>query len=183
MSQIATIVRQLSGAGTHYLKACEVTSVDQTARTVDCQPLDESAPLLACNLQGDQEGTDGMTLFPKVGSFVIVGLVDGADTGAVLLADELDAIDIKIGDQSLKITPDSFIFNGGKLGGLVNIDGLTDRLNAIESDINSLKQALSRWSPVPNDGGAALKGAIASWSSTRLRASKPSDYEDANVKH
>ena len=46
--------------------------------------------------------------------------------------------------------------NGGSLGGLVKVEDITTRLNLIEKDINKLKQAFTSWSPVPQDGGAAL---------------------------
>lgn len=183
MSQIAELIRRLSGDKDALLKLCTVTSVDRATRTVDCEPLDESAPILGVSLQGDQEGDNGFLLLPKVGSYVIVGLVDGQDTGAVLLTDELDALEVKIGDQSLTITAEGIIFNGGELGGLVNVEGLTSRLNAIEADINDLKQALTSWIPISGDGGGALKGSISPWAGKRLKQTKRGDYEDSKVKH
>ena len=76
MSQIAKLIGQLSGGAPAVLKACIVTYVDREARAVDCEPLDESAPILGCSLQGDQEGEDGFLLLPKVGSYVIVSSTD-----------------------------------------------------------------------------------------------------------
>lgn len=183
MSQIASLVRQLSGRTSPTLSLCTVTSVDRSARTVDCQPLDESAPILGVSLQGDSEGEDGLLLLPKVGAYVIVGFVDGQDTGAVLLTDELDALELKIGSQTLVVTEAGITLNGGKLGGVVKIEKLTQRLNAIEREINALKSALGGWTPIPSDGGAALKGATASWAGKTLQLTKKSDYEDEKVKH
>lgn len=183
MSQIASIIQQLSGTSSPYLKVCQVTAVDRTARTVDCEPLDESAPLLGCNLQGDQEGEEGLVLFPKVGSIVLVGLVEGADTGAVLLTDELDDLELHIGKMSFSVSAEGISFNEGKLGGLVKIETLTKRLNTIEQDINELKQALTTWIPSLGDGGTALKGVITSWAGKPLTRTKRTDYEDEKVKH
>lgn len=183
MSQIARLIGQLSGTTSPVLKACIVTAVDRTSRSVDCEPLDESAPILGCSLQGDQEGEDGFLLLPKVGSYVIVGLVDGQDTGVVLLTDELDALEVKIGDKTLHFTSEGIVFNGGKHGGIIKIEELTTKLNTIEQDINALKQALSTWVPIPSDGGAALKAAVTSWATKPLQQSKRGDYEDPNVKH
>jgi hypothetical protein len=55
------------------------------------------------------------------------------------------------------------IFNNGNKGGLVNVNDLVIRLNNIENDINSLKTSLAGWTPVPQDGGAALKAAAGTW--------------------
>jgi hypothetical protein len=38
----------------------------------------------------------------------------------------------------------------------------------IQNDITTLKNILSTWVPVPNDGGAALKAAAATWAATPL---------------
>ena len=46
-----------------------------------------------------------------------------------------------------------------------------------------MKQILSSWSPVPNDGGAALKGAIAGWASNKITQTKPDDIENIKIKH
>ena len=183
MSQIAKLIGQLSGSAPAVLKGCGDKYVDRDARAVDCEPLDESAPILGCSLQGDQEGEEGFLLLPKVGSYVIVGLVDGQDTGVVLLTDELEALDVKIGDKTLHFTSEGIVFNGGELGGIIKIEELTAKLNTIEQDINALKQALSAWTPIPSDGGAALKAAVTSWAGKPLQKSKRGDYEDPNVKH
>ena len=137
MSQIASLIRSLAGRSSSVLKVCEVTSLDRGARTIDCQPLDETAPILGASLQADSGGTQGLTLYPKVGSLVIVGLVEGTPLGVVLLADEL----------------------------------------------NTLKQVLTSWTPVPQDGGASLKASVASWAGRQLQLTRQSDYEDTKVKH
>ena len=60
---------------------------------------------------------------------------------------------------------------------------LTERLNIIEKDINKLKKVFSSsWTPVPQDGGAALKGAAASWAGATLTETQRSDYENEKVK-
>ena len=101
----------------------------------------------------------------------------------MLLTDELDALEVKIGDKTLHFSSEGIVFNGGKLGGIIKIEELTTKLNTIEQDINSLKQSLSSWTPIPSDGGAALKAAVTSWAGKQLQKSKRGDYEDPNVKH
>ena len=44
---LAEAIRRLAMTGSEiYCKVCTVDSVDEKARTVDCTPLDESAPLV-----------------------------------------------------------------------------------------------------------------------------------------
>lgn len=53
---IQEAIRKMAAAGTEpYCKVCTVDAVDEDARTVDCTPLDEGAPLVGVNLQANQE--------------------------------------------------------------------------------------------------------------------------------
>ena len=136
--------------------------------------------------------------FPALGSVVFVlysrprslGFVLGysllesaelviGDASAVMNADTLT---LTVGNMSAKFEKDVITFNGGSLNGLPKIDDLTNRLNIIEKDINSLKSMFSGWSPVPRDGGAALKGAVTSWASSTLTETKRADYENTEIK-
>lgn len=178
---------------------CTVDAVDKDARTVDCSPINESAPLLGVNLQANQGSDFGVCLFPKVGSFVVVGFVADGAAGVVLLCDEIESAEIVIGDSSAFISADGLTvkvgntsaeldknavtFNGGSLGGLVKVVELTQRLNLIENDINTLKGIFAGWAPVSQDGGAALKTAVIDWSTQTLTPTTRSDYENDKVKH
>jgi hypothetical protein len=85
--------------------------------------------------------------------------------------------------QALKILVncDNIIFNNGTLGGLVIVQNNVDRLNKIENDINSLKNVFSGWTPVPNDGGAALKSAASTWFSQQLTPTQKTDIENTKI--
>ena len=120
--------------------------------------------LRASELDDDGE----MLVIPKEGSAVIVGSLNGDLSQLVVL--QVDHID-------------SIVINGGELGGLINIEQLTEKLNAIEDDINSLKAAITDWLPVAQDGGAALKTAVSTWAGQQLTRSEKSDYEDEKIKH
>lgn len=94
-----------------------------------------------------------------------------------------DRIFLDGGDgMTAEIKSSGIILNGGNFGGLVKVEDVTKRFNLIEKDINKLKQALATWIPTPNDGGAALKGAIGSWFGSRLVETKRKDYENEKVK-
>lgn len=161
---------------------CTVTAVDAAARTVDCEPLDESAPLLGVNLQANQGLTSGMVLIPKVGSYVIVALMNDGVNGCVIATEEVESAEIVIGETSVLVTEDGIVLNGGNLGGMVKVEALTSRINNIENDLNTLKEVFAKWVPAPQDGGAALKGVISSWASETLVLTERGDYENEKVK-
>lgn len=199
MSEIARRIRAIAERGTEIeSRICLVTAVDEQARTVDCEPLDESAPILGVNLQANQEQETGVVIYPKVGSHVIVSMMSGGTGGCVIATEEVDHIEVAIGElrakidselarveigmMSAELSREGIVLNGGHHGGLVKVEALTGRLNAIERDINELKRAMGGWTPAPQDGGAALKGAIATWVGAELTETVRGDYENEQVK-
>ncbi len=200
MADIQNIIRQLAKPdGEAGIIICTVDSVDKKARTIDCSPINEAAPLLGVNLQANQESDFGLCIFPEVGAFVAVGFINDSTTGIMLATDKIESAQIVIGNSSAIIDADGLrfdtdqssahfnknhiVFNGGKLNGLPIIDDLTRRLNIIENDINSLKSVFSsKWTPTPQDGGAALKIAASSWAAKALTPTKSSDYENTKIK-
>lgn len=57
---------------------------------------------------------------------------------------------------------------GGTGDFLTRYSPMAATIEEIQNDIATLKNVLSTWIPVPNDGGAALKTAATSWASTPL---------------
>jgi len=120
-------------------------------------------------LRASEADDDGeMLITPKVGTAVTIGSLSGDLSQLVVL--QVDHIE-------------TIVINGGKLGGLINIEQLTEKLNTIEDDINSLKNVMSSWTPVAQDGGAALKASVSTWAGQTLTKSQRGDYEDETVKH
>lgn len=203
MNNIKETIRQLARGGRETVSlVCTVDAVNKTARTVDCTPLDESAPLVGVNLQANQGSTFGVVSFPRVGSFVVVGFVADGSAGVVLATDDVESVEVVISDDTARITADEegvrvrmgddtsveltgegVVLNGGGFGGMVKVEPLTDRINGIENDINELKNIFSSWVTVPQDGGAALKAASAAWAGNLLTPTQRGDYENEKVKH
>jgi hypothetical protein len=62
--------------------------------------------------------------------------------------------------------------------------GLLKKINNLEDEINDLKTVFSAtWTPVPNDGGAALKAAAASWAAVPIVATTQGDISHDKIKH
>lgn len=199
---IQDAIRQLACQGLEmYAKVCTVDKVDETARTIDCTPVDEGAPLLGVNLQANQESEVGLVAIPAVGSYVVIAFLSPA-VAVVVLADKIDKhlltigetnveitdgmIDIKIEETTIQITADGTVINGGKLGGMIKIKELTDKINALIDKFNSHTHEIA-------SGGVAVTGSATAQANAapvmvpaitaKAEKVKVSDYEDEKVKH
>lgn len=204
MADLRNVIRQLAQQdGETVPLVCTVDAVDKKARTIDCTPLNEGAPLLGVNLQANQESNFGVCLFPAVGSFVVVGFVADGSAGVVLITDKVDSAEIVIGNYSAvidrdgcrfdadsisaHITTDGIVFNGGNLGGLIVIQKLTEKLNELKETVNAL---ISNYNghihaTTATVGTGPAVGVLSPTTSTATPA-KPfnmSDYENTKVKH
>lgn len=119
--------------------------------------------LRATTTEDDME----LLIIPAVGSGVIVGSLTGGFEQLVILS-----ID----------RADQIILNGGHRGGLVLVNELTRKLNVLEKDLNDLKEVMSTWTPIPQDGGASLKSAVVSWAGQKLRKTQVRDLENPKIK-
>lgn len=191
MSDLRNIIRQLAQPdGETVALVCTVDAVDKAARTIDCSPINEGAPLLGVNLQANQEADYGLCLFPEVGSYVIVGFVADGAAGVVLTTEKIESAEIVIGKtsavmdadgcridtdkMSAHINMEDIVFNGGSLDGMVVIQKLTDKLNELVNTFNSHTHNVT----VAHPGGlftTVPPGSAAA-------AFNKSDYENTKIK-
>jgi hypothetical protein len=129
------------------------------------------------------DGGKGLIITPAANSFVLVSRIGGSDELYMAMVSIIETVKLSIDDITIAIDNSKVEFNGGRNGGMVISKNTADRLNKIEDDINTLKQDFTAWTPVPNDGGAALKAATASWSDQQLQDTQASDLEDSKVTH
>lgn len=101
-----------------------------------------------------------MLVTPKIGSAVILGSLSGDLSQLVVL--RVDHIE-------------SIIINGGKLGGLVNIEQLTDKINELVNTFNTHTHDVT----VSHPGGTFTTVTPGSSASSFNK----DDYEDENIKH
>ncbi len=164
----------------------KVTAVN-APDTCTVQPIDEGAEYFNVRLRGTVDGTDaGMYAEPKVNSYVIISpLMHDDEQMYVSRSTEVEKWHI-ITDSGSKVevlANGEVHLNGDGEGGLVIVSDLVSRLNTIEQDINTLKTVFTGWTPVPNDGGAALKAASSAWSGQELQQTVDSDIENQKVRH
>lgn len=143
---------------------CKVTAVDTGALTCDVEPVNGDADIKDVRLMAGVG--NGVTLIPAVDSIVIVQMISDV-SGYVTMYSQVQSIQLL----------------DGTFQGLVKVVPLADDLNTIRDDINTLKSAISGWTPVPNDGGAALKTALTTWFGETLDPTDPAVLQNENITH
>lgn len=144
------------------IRVAEVVSVqDDGTCTVT---LDSETEVAGVRLQADE--AFGVYFEPAVGSTVFLARVSDFDF-YVIGYSRVDLVS----------------FGDGTFGGMVKVIELTQKLNNLENDINTLKQAFAAWVTVPNDGGAALKAIAATWFGASLTPTIQSEIENENLTH
>ena len=112
-------------------------------------------------LKASELADDGLMLItPKVGSAVTIGSLSGDLTELVVL--QVDHIE-------------TIVINGGKLGGLINIGQLTDKINELVESFNSHTHQVT----VSHPGGTFTTVKPMESAKTFDKG----DYEDDKIKH
>ncbi len=132
MDEIGKMLRKITEdkSAEIYSVVCTVESVDVSKRTADVAPINGNAEIFDVRLQSALNGSNGLCIFPVVGSVVVVTFLNKL-TGYVSLFSEVDKITL---DTENEITID-----GGQNGGLVKINDLLNKINTIESKLNALQ--------------------------------------------
>lgn len=183
--EIIEALRQITG--TQFLTPCfmfdaEVISVDKAARTCTVKTIGGNDPIQLEGVRLMAEVDDGFLIIPADKSRIIVTYNKNI-VPFISQFSEVKEIIWTVGESTLDVVDGEFNFNGGDNFGFVKVKELTDKLNTLEKDINTLKNIFSGWSPVPSDGGAALKAAAVAWSGQLLTETVKTDIENEKIKH
>ena len=183
-AQIARLLSEMLGNrknGIVFFPA-QVVSIQGDTCTVEIDGLELSGIRLTPTTT---ERKDTVLLTPAKDSFVLVGSLSGdLNNLCVLSADTLASIKLTMGDISVFIDKNGIVLNGGNLGGLVKLEDVTAKINALESQLNQLKTIFNAWTPPISttvDNGGALKLAITSWAGQPITLTKSSDLENEKV--
>lgn len=131
-----------------------------------------------------ESSSDGLIVKPKVGSSVLVGLI-GSNLNSMFLVscDELESVQLEIGNTKVFADKDGIEMNGGNNGGIVISKKVADELNAVIQDLNTLKTLITGWVPVLQDGGGALKTALSTWGAQNLSSTVEATLENDKITH
>lgn len=119
---------------------------------------------------------------PVVGSKCLIGIIEKSNNGFLIIADEIEAIEIY--DKSgFKWTLNNGLMeiNGDSFGGIVNAKELKLQVDKNTALLNQIKTMFQSWTPIPEDGGAALKALSGSLIS--MPVADLSNIENTKIKH
>ena len=141
-----------------------VVSVEGITCTVRFGNMDVSGIRLRAS-EAEQDAQ--LLIVPKKDTAVIVGSLSGDLSQLVVLSvDVIERIEI----------------NGGKLGGLINIETLTDKINALVDAFNRHTHTIASGAVVCGGYGNANPVPVPAVTSKAAKLNK-NDYEDETVKH
>ena len=121
---------------------CRVKSVDVVNLICTCTPLNGDGDFPGVRLKADKTG-NGIICIPADNSIVILQPTS-QNSGYISMFSQISSIQILDGSR----------------GGLVDVGLLKTQLDKTNKVVNDLKTALTSWTVVPSDGGAALKAAV-----------------------
>lgn len=161
-SDIRAVIRRIAGVdnqGLIFFNA-KIVSVDDETCVVERNGLKHEDVRLAAVIDGNPKN---LLIKPKVGSMVLI-----ADLSEGLMRDLA-----VIGWSEV----DTITINGGTFGGLVKIQALTTKLNALVQAFNTHTHTVAT-----TGTAAAQTGTAAATTGTASQFSK-SDYEDTKIMH
>jgi hypothetical protein len=170
---LETCVRTLTRANT--ILEGKVTEVDEDTYTCTVEVGDSQSSVIYDNVYFDVliTGQGSFICIPAVNSPCYLAFRDGSEDRRQLLK--------SFNNQKIIAAPTLWQFGTGSNGGVPMVNPLTEHLNTLENDRNNLKSAIAEWVPVPNDGGAALKVALATWLGITITPTETSDLANENV--
>ena len=176
---IAQRIRQITGGKTFDTFAAKVTAVSDATCTVE-RILDDKE-IKNVRLNATIKADDGLVIAPKVGSVVLITNIDG-DKCFVSQFSEIEKVTLNVADKvELKVAgkvtldADTIEINGGGNHGLIMIEELTNKLNALVSDFNAHTHPFIGLPP----NSLGTTSVIAS----PAQPFNKSNYENTKVKH
>lgn len=135
--RIVDAIKEYAKADRFEVYSGKVSAVDEEATTCDVD-IEEGLTVFEVRLRAVVTDDTGVWVLPKVGSYVQIAQIEGGNQYVLLRPSEVDKVFVKIGDKTLEISTDGFVFNGGNNDGLVKVNELVDRLNKIENKVNDI---------------------------------------------
>ncbi|WP_448529201.1 hypothetical protein [Raineya sp.] len=176
--RLVAAIKKVSNASAT-LATGKVVSIDAETHTCDIELDSEGADIFGVRLRAVVDDANGLILVPKINSEVVIAKINTSQWVVVATA-ELESIKILIGSQTLIIDENGFVFNEGNLGGLVKLNDLVSKLNAIENKVNSIISHYNSHNHAHPQGPTT--GLLVPFSDGNLTLTQKSDLENQHIK-
>ena len=194
-SELARMLRRF------VLKTVTIESVDEENNVANVTIFEGDTPIQV-PLSLFNIGTSNVTIVPTVGSVAVIANPNGDDNNpqflwiesvdkvsfkrgsvsATLQVDpddeSKDSISLSLGESSIDVTSDLIRFNGGSLGALVAISKLTERLNKLKSELDTLQNNIATHTH-PAPGGTT---ATPTFIKAKISSFSDDDYANEKIK-
>lgn len=184
MDSLRQLIKQMIGKQLPLtISSGKVDSVDGDTCTVKREGL---VDLTDVRLNAIEGAKNYLRIIPKVGSDVLVGLIENKKEHSVILScSDVEKIELKYDNgTTMDITEQDIVINGGQLGGLTITPKLVDELNKNNDLLNAILNVITG-APIMEPGSGSPSALQASLSGAV--AGKPvgdfSQIEDTKVKH
>lgn len=119
---------------------------------------------------------------PVVGSLATIGIIGNSAACFMIDCEEVEQIEItdKSGFKWV-LNNGQLTINGDGFGGIVKAPELKTQVDKNTAILEAIQNAFSSWTPIPKDGGAALKSQVASIPS--MQRADLGGIENGKIKH
>jgi len=114
---------------------------------------------------------------PKVDSFVLAVRIESTEEWMVVACDEVEKVQLIVGESEIVITETDILMNGGELGGLIKISELTAKINEFVTKFNTHTHTVTTTGNATTQSGTTLP------TTEQADTFDKSDYEDETIKH
>ena len=173
MNEITNAIRKMAKQKATRIVLATVKEVDEAKMLCDIDPIDE--PTIYEVRLTAQEGSKGLRIVPKVGSWVMaVSLYQDEAEWHIIGYSEI---------EKTLIDATSIIFNGGENEGIVKVEALVSVINDLIQKINSLETKLATHTHTATPPGTPTTPPVPPIVPVPMINKTASEFENDKVKH
>jgi hypothetical protein len=175
-------------AGTHnedkvFLIAATVDSVNEAARTCDVTTLSSKEEISIPGVRLMPTIDDGILFLPAVGSTIFL-TYSNFNVPYVAQFSAIDKVLFIVGDTTLQMIDGKLMLNDGSSGGLVEVENLVKKLNALENLVNDLVSKFNSHTHILSlSSGTGTAAPTAAPETTILTPTNRNDIENTTITH
>lgn len=155
-----------------------ITEVDWDEKKLVCKGVDDDLEYYDVLL-----GLGSEYKRPAIGSKALIGTINNMGAASYLIhCEEVEELEIQdIEGFKIALKDGRLTLNGNNLGGLVDAKELKSQVEKNSKLLQKIQSVFSNWSPVTQDGGAALKGVSAQF--LGMETADLSKVENPKIQH